>query len=69
MLCVCVVVLKRAQQRGGMFDYGTYVYWTQWLRLALTKGRNRIGVSLPLPEDGNRSSFRNVVFYSYLESQ
>jgi hypothetical protein len=30
-------------------------------------GHNRIGVSLPSPEEGNRSSFRNVVFYSYLE--
>jgi hypothetical protein len=28
---------------------------------------NRVGVSLPSPEDGNRSSFRNVVFSSYLE--
>jgi hypothetical protein len=26
-----------------------------------------VGVSLPSPEDGNRSSFRNVVFNSYLE--
>jgi hypothetical protein len=39
--------------------------WT-W-RLALSKGHNRVGVSLPSPEDGNRSSFRNVVFSSYLE--
>jgi hypothetical protein len=29
----------------------------QWLRMALSKGPNR-----PSPEDGNRSSFRNVVF-------
>jgi hypothetical protein len=35
--------------------------------LALSKGPNRVGVSLPSPEDGNRSSFRNVVFSSYLE--
>jgi hypothetical protein len=26
-----------------------------------------VGVSLHQPEDGNRSSFRNVVFSSYLE--
>jgi hypothetical protein len=26
-----------------------------------------VGVSLPWPEDGDRSSFRNVVFSSYLE--
>jgi hypothetical protein len=31
-------------------------------RLALSKGNNRVGVSLPSPEDGIRSSFRNVVF-------
>jgi hypothetical protein len=33
-----------------------------WLRLALPKGPNIVGVSLPLPEDGNRPSFRNVCF-------
>jgi hypothetical protein len=31
------------------------------LRLALSKRPNRIGFFLPLPEDGNRSSFRNIV--------
>jgi hypothetical protein len=40
----------------------------QWLRLALSKGANRVGVSLPSPEDGNRSSFRNVVFPSIYNS-
>jgi hypothetical protein len=30
-------------------------------------GPNGIGVSLPPPEDGNRSGFRNVMFLSYLE--
>jgi hypothetical protein len=35
--------------------------------LALSKRLNRIGVSLPSPEDGNRSSFLNVVFSRYLE--
>jgi hypothetical protein len=36
----------------------------QWLRLALSKGPNWVGVFFPplLPEDGNRPSFRNVVF-------
>jgi hypothetical protein len=36
----------------------------QRLRLALSKGPNRVGVSPPLPslENGSRSSFRNVVF-------
>jgi hypothetical protein len=37
----------------------------QWLRLALPNRPNRIGVSHPSPEDGNRYSFRNVVFYSF----
>jgi hypothetical protein len=37
------------------------------LRLAPFKGINSIGVSLPSPEDTNRSSFLNVVFSSYLE--
>jgi hypothetical protein len=30
-------------------------------------GPNRVGVSLPSPEDGNRSSFLNVMFSGYLE--
>jgi hypothetical protein len=34
----------------------------EWLRFALFNGPNRVGVSLPSPEDGNRSSFRNVMF-------
>jgi hypothetical protein len=28
-------------------------------------GPNRVGVSCPSPEDGNRSSFRNVVFFCF----
>jgi hypothetical protein len=36
----------------------------QWLRLALSKGPNGVGVFPPSPKDGNRSSFWNVVFYS-----
>jgi hypothetical protein len=35
----------------------------QWLGLALSKRPNRVGVSLPSPEDGNRSSFRNIFLY------
>jgi hypothetical protein len=34
----------------------------------ISKGPNRVYVSLPSPEKGNRSSFRNVVFW-YLEFQ
>jgi hypothetical protein len=37
------------------------------LRMALSKGRNIVGVSVPSPEDGNYSSFRNFVPSSYLE--
>jgi hypothetical protein len=28
---------------------------------------NNVGISLPSPEDGNRFSFRNAVFSSYLK--
>jgi hypothetical protein len=35
--------------------------------LALSKGPNRVSVSLASLEDGKRSSFRNVVFSTYLE--
>jgi hypothetical protein len=38
-----------------------------WLKLALSKGPNKVGVSLPSLEGGNRSSFRIVVFSGYLE--
>jgi hypothetical protein len=37
------------------------------LKLARSKGPNRVGVSLPSPEDRNRLSLWNVVFSSYLE--
>jgi hypothetical protein len=37
----------------------------QGLRLAISKGPNRVGVSLPSPEEGNRLSFGNIVFYSF----
>jgi hypothetical protein len=41
-----------------------YMTWVvQWLRSALSKGPNRVSVSLPSPEHGKRSSFRNVVFF------
>jgi hypothetical protein len=45
-----------------------YMTWVvQWLRLALSKGPNKVDVSLPSPEDRNRPSFRNIVFSTYLE--
>jgi hypothetical protein len=40
---------------------------TQWLTLVLSKGPNREVVSPLSPEDGNRFSFRNVLFSIYLE--
>jgi hypothetical protein len=41
----------------------SYMTWiVQSLRSALSKGLNRVGVSLASPEDRNRSSFQNVVF-------
>jgi hypothetical protein len=39
----------------------------RWLVLLLSKGSIRVGVFLSSPEDGNRHSFQNVVFYSSLE--
>jgi hypothetical protein len=39
----------------------------QWLTLVLSKRPNIVGASLPSPEDGNTSSFRNVAFSIYLE--
>jgi hypothetical protein len=36
----------------------------QRLRSALSTGPNWVRVFPPIPEDGNRSSFRNVVFSS-----
>jgi hypothetical protein len=39
------------------------------MRIDISKGPNREGVSLRSSEDENRLSFRNVVFSSYLESR
>jgi hypothetical protein len=41
----------------------------QRLGLVLSKGLNRVDVSLRSAEDGNRSSFRNGVLSTYLEFQ
>jgi hypothetical protein len=38
----------------------------QWFRLALPKGPNWVGVFPHSIEDGNRASFRNVVFFYFL---
>jgi hypothetical protein len=37
------------------------------LRLAFSKEFNKVGVSFSKLEDGNESSFRNVMFSNYLE--
>jgi hypothetical protein len=37
-----------------------------WLRLALSKGPNSLGVFFPSPEERTRSSLRNVAFSNYL---
>jgi hypothetical protein len=34
-----------------------------WQRLALSKGPNKVGAPIILPEDENRPSFRNIVFF------
>jgi hypothetical protein len=41
----------------------------QWLKLALSKGPHRVGVSRPWSDDENRSSFRNVAFSSVQNSE
>jgi hypothetical protein len=44
--------------------YGTQSYWGLGLR-QFSKGPKGVEVSLPSPEDGNSSSFRNVVLSSF----
>jgi hypothetical protein len=41
-----------------------FVQSLKQLRLVLSTGPNRAGVSLPSPENGNRSSFRSIVLSS-----
>jgi hypothetical protein len=41
----------------------------QWLRLAPSEGLKGEGASFPSVEDGNRASFRNVVFSNYSDFQ
>jgi hypothetical protein len=40
--------------------------YEMWLRLALSKGSSRAGVPFFLPQDGNGSSFRTLVFYNII---
>jgi hypothetical protein len=53
-----------------------FMYWRNcrcvrlnWVALTLSKRPNRVGDSFPSPEDGNRSSFLNVVFSSIYSSE
>jgi hypothetical protein len=54
--------LIRVQARGRK----QLLRWLRYLKLAPSKRPNRVGVSLPSPEDGTGSSFRNVAFWNYL---
>jgi hypothetical protein len=58
-----VFIFRRG--KGDTFSIGSIERLEQ-CRLAISNASNRIGVSPPSPEDGNRSSFRNLVFSSYL---
>jgi hypothetical protein len=44
----------------------TATWVVQWLRLVLSKGPNRVCVSLPSPEDGKRCSSRKFVLCNYV---
>jgi hypothetical protein len=48
---------------GACTEWNYNTIGSDW-RLALSKGPNRVGVSLPSPENGNRSSFQNLDFSS-----
>jgi hypothetical protein len=37
------------------------------MKLVLSKGPKSVGVFLPSSEEGNKSSFRNILFRSFLE--
>jgi hypothetical protein len=39
----------------------------QWLRLAIFKRPNTVGAFIPSPDEGNRSSFQNVLLPNYLQ--
>jgi hypothetical protein len=44
-------------------EYNIWDDWAQWLRLVLSNGDNRVGVSHTL----NRSSFQNFVFFRTID--
>jgi hypothetical protein len=51
----------RLQVKRGRY----LIWWVQWMRLALSKGANRAGVSHPSLEDVITSSFQNDLFSSF----
>jgi hypothetical protein len=61
---VTLRILNTRKHNVSETGFGSVLRWRDrwWLRLALSKAPNRVGFSLLTPEDGNRSSFRNVVF-------
>jgi hypothetical protein len=79
-VCVCVIIIVivifPVISLWQSLVPGTYIAvviltkFVQWLRLALSKGPNWLGVLSPPPtrlQDVNRSSFQNIVFSSSLE--
>jgi hypothetical protein len=57
----------------GTYSFGSlkkryFSHWSQWLRLAFSKGPKRVGASFPSSQDGNRFSFQNVVYSSIQNS-
>jgi hypothetical protein len=47
----------------GLYPFSEYSEEHEWLRSALSKGLNRTESPTLSSENGNRSSFRNVVFF------
>jgi hypothetical protein len=59
-----VYVVQNSQNFSGLFPLSGIPKNTRSLRLALSEGPKWVGVFPPTtPEDRNRSSFRNVVFF------
>jgi hypothetical protein len=50
---------------SGILKRDNLNHWTTHVILATPKGTTRVGVSLPSPEDGNSSSFGNLVLFSF----
>jgi hypothetical protein len=66
-----ILSIVRCSKEHNISETGS-VQWSpppsQWYRVSLSNGPNSVGVSHPTPEDGNRSSFRNVVLFNVLLS-